>query len=76
MDVFPLGPGFAAELRRIDLIHVVSCDCANRVVREAFEEHSWPPSSRSGSYPIGLPGTGCPANRRKNYATSSSSSAR
>jgi len=52
MDVFPLGPGFAAELRGIDLIDVVSSDCAYRAVREAFEEHSWPPSSRRESYPM------------------------
>jgi alpha-ketoglutarate-dependent 2,4-dichlorophenoxyacetate dioxygenase len=40
MEVVPLGPGFAAELRGIDLIDVVSSDAAYRAVREAFEEHT------------------------------------
>jgi alpha-ketoglutarate-dependent 2,4-dichlorophenoxyacetate dioxygenase len=40
MEVIPLGPGFAAELRGIDLIDVVSSDAAYRAVREAFEEHT------------------------------------
>jgi alpha-ketoglutarate-dependent 2,4-dichlorophenoxyacetate dioxygenase len=40
MEVAPLGPGFAAELRGIDLIDVVSSDAAYRAVREAFEEHT------------------------------------
>ncbi len=40
MEVVPLGPGFAAELRGIDLIDVASSDPAYRAVREAFEEHT------------------------------------
>ena len=40
MEAVPLGPGFAAELRGIDLIDVVSCDAAYCAVREAFEEHT------------------------------------
>jgi len=40
MDLVPLGPGFAAELGGIDLIDVVSSDCAYRAVREAFEAHT------------------------------------
>jgi len=40
MEVVPLGPGFAAELRGVDLIDVASSDPAYRRVREAFEEHT------------------------------------
>jgi alpha-ketoglutarate-dependent 2,4-dichlorophenoxyacetate dioxygenase len=40
MTVIPLGPGFAAELRGVDLIDVATSDAAYRAVREAFEEHS------------------------------------
>ena len=40
MEVVPLGPGFAAELRGVDLIDVASSDEAYREVRAAFEEHS------------------------------------
>jgi alpha-ketoglutarate-dependent 2,4-dichlorophenoxyacetate dioxygenase len=40
MEVVPLGPGFAAELRGVDLIDVVSSDSAYRDVRAAFEEHT------------------------------------
>jgi len=40
MDVIPLGPGFAAELRGVDLIDVASSDSPYRAVREAFEEHT------------------------------------
>src|SRR5579863_6474246 len=39
MEVVPLGPGFAAELRGVDLIDVASSDTAYREVRAAFEEH-------------------------------------
>jgi alpha-ketoglutarate-dependent 2,4-dichlorophenoxyacetate dioxygenase len=39
MEVVPLGPGFAAELRGVDLIDVASSDRAYREVRAAFEEH-------------------------------------
>jgi alpha-ketoglutarate-dependent 2,4-dichlorophenoxyacetate dioxygenase len=40
MELVPLRPGFAAELRGVDLIDVVSSDAAYLAVREAFEEHS------------------------------------
>jgi alpha-ketoglutarate-dependent 2,4-dichlorophenoxyacetate dioxygenase len=40
MDVVPLGPGFAAELRGVTLTDVVSDDAAYAAVRAAFEEHS------------------------------------
>ncbi|MGO9429038.1 TauD/TfdA dioxygenase family protein [Rhodoblastus sp.] len=40
MELVPLGPGFAAELRGVDLIDVASSDGAYRAVREAFEAHS------------------------------------
>jgi alpha-ketoglutarate-dependent 2,4-dichlorophenoxyacetate dioxygenase len=40
MDVVPLGPGFAAELRGVTLADVASNDAAYSAVRAAFEEHS------------------------------------
>jgi alpha-ketoglutarate-dependent 2,4-dichlorophenoxyacetate dioxygenase len=40
MDVVPLGPGFAAELRGVTLSDVASDDAAYAVARAAFEEHS------------------------------------
>ena len=40
MEVVPLGPGFAAELRGVDLIDVASSNSAYQRVREAFEEHT------------------------------------
>ena len=40
MELVPLRPGFAAELRGVDLIDVVSSDAAYLAVREALEEHS------------------------------------
>lgn len=40
MEVVRLGPGFAAELRGVDLIDVVSSDLAYQGVRDAFEEHT------------------------------------
>src|SRR5450432_3714254 len=40
MDVVPLGPGFAAELRRVTLKDVASDDAAYAATRTAFEEHS------------------------------------
>jgi alpha-ketoglutarate-dependent 2,4-dichlorophenoxyacetate dioxygenase len=40
MDVVPLGPGFAAELRGVTLKDVASDDAAYAAVRPAFEEHS------------------------------------
>ncbi len=35
-----MGPGFAAELRGVDLIDVATSDAAYRAVREAFEDPS------------------------------------
>src|SRR5437879_7057174 len=40
MDVIPLGPGFAAELRGVTLADVASDDAAYAAARAAFEEHS------------------------------------
>jgi len=40
MEVIPLGPGFAAEIRGVDMADVAACDDAYRTVRAAFEEHS------------------------------------
>jgi alpha-ketoglutarate-dependent 2,4-dichlorophenoxyacetate dioxygenase len=40
MEVFPLGPGFAAELRGVTLDDIVSDDAAYAAARAAFEEHS------------------------------------
>jgi alpha-ketoglutarate-dependent 2,4-dichlorophenoxyacetate dioxygenase len=40
MDVVPLGPGFAAELRGVTLADVASDDAAYAAVRAAFEQHS------------------------------------
>jgi alpha-ketoglutarate-dependent 2,4-dichlorophenoxyacetate dioxygenase len=40
MDVVPLGPGFAAELRGVTLKDVVSDEVAYAATRTAFEEHS------------------------------------
>jgi alpha-ketoglutarate-dependent 2,4-dichlorophenoxyacetate dioxygenase len=40
MDIVPLGPGFAAELRGVTLTEVAADDGAYRKVRAAFEEHS------------------------------------
>jgi len=40
MEVIPLGPGFAAELRGITLADVTSDNAAYEAVRAAFEEHS------------------------------------
>jgi alpha-ketoglutarate-dependent 2,4-dichlorophenoxyacetate dioxygenase len=40
MDVIPLGPGFAAELRGITLTDVAASDEAYRATRAAFEQHS------------------------------------
>src|SRR5436305_5077997 len=41
MDVVPLGPGFAAELRGVTLTDVVSEDTAYAAVLAAFEAHSF-----------------------------------
>ena len=40
MDVIPVGPGFAAELRGITLSDVATRDEAYAAARAAFEEHS------------------------------------
>src|SRR5712691_4925900 len=40
MDVVPLGPGFAAELRGVTLADVASDDAAYSAARTAFEEYS------------------------------------
>jgi alpha-ketoglutarate-dependent 2,4-dichlorophenoxyacetate dioxygenase len=40
MDIVPLGPGFAAELRGITLADVAADDAAYAAARAAFEEHS------------------------------------
>jgi alpha-ketoglutarate-dependent 2,4-dichlorophenoxyacetate dioxygenase len=40
MDIVPVGPGFAAELRGVTLNEVVNDDAAYAAVRAAFEEHS------------------------------------
>src|SRR4051812_11421026 len=40
MDVVPLGPGFAAELRGVTLKDVAADAAAYAAVRAAFEEHS------------------------------------
>jgi alpha-ketoglutarate-dependent 2,4-dichlorophenoxyacetate dioxygenase len=40
MDVVPLGPGFAAELRGVTLKDAASDDALYAAVRAAFEEHS------------------------------------
>jgi alpha-ketoglutarate-dependent 2,4-dichlorophenoxyacetate dioxygenase len=40
MDILPLGPGFAAELRGVTLADVAAHDEVYREVRAAFEEHS------------------------------------
>jgi alpha-ketoglutarate-dependent 2,4-dichlorophenoxyacetate dioxygenase len=40
MDILPLGPGFAAEMRGVTLAEVAGDDAAYAAVRAAFEEHS------------------------------------
>ena len=40
MEVLPLGPGFAAEIRGVSMSEVATRDDAYRAVRAAFEEHS------------------------------------
>lgn len=40
MEVIPLGPGFAAEIRGIGMTEVAADAAAYAVVRAAFEEHS------------------------------------
>jgi alpha-ketoglutarate-dependent 2,4-dichlorophenoxyacetate dioxygenase len=40
MEIFPLGPGFAAELRGVTLAEIAADDVAYAAARAAFEEHS------------------------------------
>src|SRR5262245_17163420 len=40
MEIVPLGPGFAAELRGITLADIAADDAAYAAARAAFEEHS------------------------------------
>jgi alpha-ketoglutarate-dependent 2,4-dichlorophenoxyacetate dioxygenase len=40
MDIVPLGPGFAAELRGVTIAEIASDGAAYSEVRRAFEEHS------------------------------------
>jgi alpha-ketoglutarate-dependent 2,4-dichlorophenoxyacetate dioxygenase len=40
MEMIPLGPGFAAEIRGLGLVDVARSDAAYRAVRAAFEAHS------------------------------------
>lgn len=40
MDIVPLGPGFAAELRGVTIHEVAAAGAAYAAVRAAFEEHS------------------------------------
>jgi alpha-ketoglutarate-dependent 2,4-dichlorophenoxyacetate dioxygenase len=40
MEIVPLGPGFAAELRGVTIHDVAVADAAYTTVRAAFEEHS------------------------------------
>src|ERR1700687_5506255 len=40
MDVVPLGPGFAAELRGVTLADVASDEATYAAARAAFEQHS------------------------------------
>ena len=40
MDIIPLGPGFAAELRGVTLADIAADDAAYAATRAAFEEHS------------------------------------
>jgi len=40
MDIVPVGPGFAAELRGVTLADVANGDAAHAAVRAAFEEYS------------------------------------
>ena len=40
MDIIPLGPGFAVELRGVKMAEIASDGAAYSAVRGAFEEHS------------------------------------
>ena len=39
MEVVPLGPGFAAELRGVSLADIAASDAAYAAARAAFEQH-------------------------------------
>jgi alpha-ketoglutarate-dependent 2,4-dichlorophenoxyacetate dioxygenase len=40
MDIVPLGPGFAAELRGVTLADIAADDASYKAARAAFDEHS------------------------------------
>ncbi len=40
MEIVPLGPGFAAELRGVTLAEIAASDAAYAAARAAFEDHS------------------------------------
>jgi alpha-ketoglutarate-dependent 2,4-dichlorophenoxyacetate dioxygenase len=40
MEIVPLGPGFAAELRGVTIADIAADDAAYKAIRAAFEEHS------------------------------------
>jgi len=40
MEIVPLGPGFAAELRGVTLAEIAADDAAYKETRAAFEQHS------------------------------------
>src|SRR5579871_4711042 len=40
MDIVPIGPGFAAEIRGVTLADIAADDAIYAGVRAAFEEHS------------------------------------
>src|SRR5713101_6839932 len=40
MEIVPLGPGFAAELRDVTLVEIAADDAAYKQTRAAFEAHS------------------------------------
>jgi len=40
VEIIPLGPGFAAELRGVTLADVAAEDTVYAAVRAAFEDHS------------------------------------
>ena len=40
MEIVPLGPGFAAELRGVTLSEIAADDAAYEGARAALEEHS------------------------------------
>ena len=40
MEIVPLGPGFAAELRGVTLAEIAADDAAYKETRAALEQHS------------------------------------